>query len=178
MFNRRQGDHFAHVTGFIGDIAFNIVKQRVKPLIRRESRRHRKHQLGINDSDLRKQGEILDRRFFTCFPVGNDAAHIRFRTGSRRRRYGQDRQRFRGNGFALSRTVGNIIPNIAAVGGDDGNPLGRVKHAAAAEGDQKIGFYLHRVMAPGSNRRMQRIRFNLIKQKRLRTGLMKLFFRP
>ena len=127
-----QGDHFAHEIGLIGQIAFDIVEQGIETLVGRELRWYRRHEFRVDDGQDREQGWSFDGRLFIRVFIGDNAAGIGFRAGPGRRRNGDDRQGLDGNGFALARALGDVVPQIAVIGGDDGNPLGCIDAAAAA----------------------------------------------
>ena len=123
-------------------IAFDGMDEGVKALIGGECRRHREHELWIDNREFREAVDLtIYTDLFLCFRVGDHTAAVDFaaRTGSGRNCHEWQRGIFN---FPATAGAGlNIVPDMTRVGGSNADSLAAVLDGSTAERDREITLF-------------------------------------
>ena len=109
------------------------MRQCIETCCRVEPFGHRREQARVDDRDVRDQRPTQDGDLRAAVRVGDDAELRHVGAGARRRRNAHQGRNGHG-GLVDTR----IVEDVAAVGGEDGDSLGRIDHRTAAKCDQHI----------------------------------------
>lgn len=139
ILNGGQGYHVGERVGKARDVHLDAVEERIEALIGRVVRRHRGHQLRVDDGEHGEERVIAAEAYLLpCLGVGDDAPLVHLAAGAGGGGYGYNGQGLVRQGQALARAAGDVVPEVAVVRGHGRYGLGGVHDAAAAERDDEV----------------------------------------
>ena len=172
--NALAADHVAHRRVRIRDKALDVMEERIEPLERRKTRRHREHELGIDHREARKQARIAQAELLVGLLARDHAAGIGLRSGPRRGGHAHERQRVVGDRQAAGGAAHHVIPDVtgglgavlchARVGRHGADALAAVHDRAAAEREHEVAALGAREPAAVVHRLAERVGLDAVEE--------------